>query len=120
MEIKQRKLKKLRRIAQRRVTPGKITIFLESWPGIRRILSRTSRVPRLQLGGGFGEFLRNFAEKLRGAPLGFRRDFFFNKAPEPRELFVEAVADFFEFVHFPPRRPLALRAGKRMGAIPVL
>jgi hypothetical protein len=30
------------------------------------------------------------------------------------------VADFFEFVHFPPRRPLALRAGKRMGAIPVL
>jgi hypothetical protein len=30
------------------------------------------------------------------------------------------VADFFEFVHFPPRRPLALRGGKRMGAIPVL
>jgi hypothetical protein len=120
MEIKQRKLKKWRKIAQRRVTRGKITIFLESWPGIRRVLRSARRVPRFQLGGGFGEFLRNFAEKLRRAPLGFRCDFFFNKTPQARELFVEAVTDFFEFVHFPPRRPLALRAGKRMGAIPVL
>jgi hypothetical protein len=77
-------------------------------------------VPRFQLGCCFREFLRNFTEKLRGAPLGFRGDFFFNETPQTRELFVEAVADFFEFVHFPPRRPLALRAGKRMGAIPVL
>lgn len=109
-----------RNVALRRVARRKITIFLDSWPRVRRILRKTSRVPRFQLGGGFGEFLRNFTEKLRRASLGFRRDFFFNETPQARELFVEAVADFFEFVHFPPRRPLALRAGKRMGAIPVL
>jgi hypothetical protein len=57
---------------------------------------------------------------LCGAALGFRSDFFFNETPKARELFVQAAADFFEFVHFPPRRPLALRAGKRIGAIPVL
>ena len=83
-------------------------------------MSSASRVPRFQLGGGLGEFMRNFAEKLRRAALGLRSDFFFNETPEARELFVEAVAEFFEFVHFPPRRPLALRVGKRIGAIPVL
>ena len=120
MEIKQSKLKKLRRIARRCVARRKITFFLESWPLVRRILRRTSRAPRFQLGGGFRKFLRDFAEKLRRAALGFRSDFFLHETPQARELFVEAVADFFEFVHFPPRRPLALRAGKRMGAIPVL
>jgi hypothetical protein len=102
------------------VTRRKITFFLESWPGVRRIVRRARGVARFELGCGFREFLGNFAEKLRRAALGFRRDFFFNKTSQARELFVEAVADFFESVHFPPRRPLALRVGKRMGAIPVL
>jgi hypothetical protein len=94
--------------------------LLESWLGVWWFLRSACGVPRFELGGGLGEFLRDFAEKLCGAALGFRSDFFFNKTPKPRELFVEAVADFFEFVHFPPRRPPALRVEKRMGAIPVL
>jgi hypothetical protein len=84
------------------------------------MVRRARGVARFQLGGGFGEFLRNFAKKLRRTPLGLRRDFLFNETPDARELLVEAAAEFFEFVHIPPRRLLALRAGKRMGAIPVL
>ncbi len=75
---------------------------------------------RFQLGGCIDKFLRNFAEKLRGAALGFRSNFFFHETPKACEFFVQAAADFFKFVHFPLRRPLALRAGKRIGAIPVL
>jgi hypothetical protein len=105
---------------QRSPARGKITSLLESWLGVRWILRRACGVARFELGSSLGEFLRNFAQKLRGAALGFRGDFFFNETSKSGELFVEAVANFFESVHFPPRRPLALRAGKRIGAIPVL
>jgi hypothetical protein len=98
----------------------KITNILESWLGVRGIVRRARGIARFELCGGLGEFLRNLAQKLRRAALGFRSDFFFNETPKTRELFFEAAADIFEFVHFPPRRPLALRAGKRIGAFPVL
>jgi hypothetical protein len=120
MNITSTTLKRLSSVSQRRVTRRKVTLVLESWLGIRRILCGTRRIPRFQLRRGFGEFLRNFAQKLRRAPLGFRRNLFFHKTPDARELFIEAAAELFEFVHFPPRRPLALRVEKRMGAIPVL
>jgi hypothetical protein len=95
-------------------------MLLESWLGVWWILRRARGVTRFELGSSLGEFMRNFAEKLRGAALGFRSNFFLNETPKPGEFFFEAVAEFFEFVHFPPRRPLALRVGKRIGAIPVL
>ena len=120
MDRRHSKLRKWRRIVQRCAARGKITSLLESWLGVWWILRRTRGVARFELGGSLGEFLRNFAEKLRGAALGFRGDFFFNESSKAGEFFVEAVADLFESVHFPPRRPLALRVGKRMGAIPVL
>src|SRR5260370_37553240 len=113
-------LKRYRKLVQQCAARRKLTSLLESWLGIRGIVRRARGVARFELGGSLDKFLRNFAEKLRGAPLGFRSDFFFNETPKPRELFVEAEADFFEFVHFPPRLSFALRAGKRIGAIPVL
>jgi rhomboid protease GluP len=86
--------------------------LLESWLGVWPILRRARGVARFELGGSLDKFLRNFAEKLRGAALGFRSNFFFNETPKPSELFVDAAADFFEFVHFPPGPPFVLPAGK--------
>ena len=68
---------------------------------------------------GFGEFFGNLAQKLRGALFRFRRDLFLDEgfhareffvnpfskvlevldALEPGELFVDALAELFEFVH---------------------
>src|SRR6267143_5504272 len=45
-----------------------------------------------------GKFLGNFAQKLRRAFFGFRRDLFFHETLHPREFFVNSLPKVFEVV----------------------
>src|SRR5260370_3601395 len=59
---------------------------------------------RFQFAGRFAQLGGNFAQKFRAAPLGFRRDFLFDVAAQASQLFIDALAKLFKFVHRRVRR----------------
>jgi len=70
--------------------------------GVGRGLRATGRNPRLQLSGGFGKFFGGFAEYLGGAFFGGWGHFFIHKLAEASQLFLQPLANLFEFVHGSP------------------
>jgi hypothetical protein len=66
-----------------------------------------------QFARGFGDFFGDFAEEYRSAAFGFGSDFLLEVLAQASEFFIQAAADFFEFVH-------SFCAPDSQGAIPVL
>src|SRR5271170_5125579 len=93
-----------------------------AWLGLRFRSAGVSRgSARFQFAGGGAQFFRNFAKKNRAAALRFRCDLLLDKMPQPLQLFVNAFAELFKFVHKrgplccgnPCRSKLPARAQKR-------
>ena len=54
---------------------------------------------RFQFAGRFTQLLGNFTEKCRAAPFRFRRDFLLDVAAQARQFFIDALPEFFKFIH---------------------
>src|SRR5215472_3178131 len=62
------------------------------------------RRARFELARQFTQFFRNFAQKLRSAPLAFRSKIVLHIAAQTRQLFVDAPAKIFEVHSGSPAR----------------
>src|SRR5437016_14590515 len=110
-------------------TRMKITSRAKSW---LRTLRLAGGIARFDPRGSLPELLGNVAQTLRGALFCFRRNFLLHKtlharelflhspakifevldAFEPRKLFVDALAELFEFVH---KRQISRSEERRVG-----
>lgn len=65
----------------------------------RLVLRRARRIAGFKFACGLREFFADFAEKLRGTALRFGGNFVLHVLTQARDLFVQAAANLFEFVH---------------------